>query len=396
MSDELVLLRNVLLEQQATMHRGTSAEGGSAAFARLHVAAARSASDSSLQSLDAPSRERGVRWMQQPWTLGGWLRSRAPSPASAWAFCVGAALGMVLMSTFFLGATLHRDSGSSRAAVTAAPLVHGSSALQADHAASAAEAMLRAAAALAAGLDRASQAGGERERNGNFSSTAGFDRRASQSDGERDRNGASVDSSSTGSSLADVSAATAEDTARAGASEHDDDGHGSADDEAEDDYVAGPRIDGAPEPASHNRAAWVALRAAALVASSRGSAVGVNSRVAFLFLTRGPLPHAPLWERFFTGHESEYVIHVHAAPGFELNASTVASPVFYGRTVTKSVYVAWGEMSVVAAERRLFASALLDSSVTRLVLLSESCVPLRSFRCVRCCASQLAPVRTTG
>ena len=316
------------------MHRAT--ESGSTPFVRLNAAAgARSASESSLQSLDVPSRDRAARFPQHSWTLGGWasLRSRAPSPASTWAFCVGAALGMVLMSTFFLGATLHRDRGSRASVVATTPLVRGTSALQAEHAASAAEAMLRAAAALAAGLDRG---------------------------------GASVN----GSSVADDATAV----------DFDDDGRGFGDDEAEDDYAAEQQIDGAPAPASHTRAAWVALRAAALAASARGPPVGVSPRVAFLFLTRGPLPHAPLWERFFLGHENEYVIHVHAAPGFELNASTVASPVFYGRTVASPVVVEWGQMSVVAAERRLFASALLDSSVARLVLLSESCVPLRNFR----------------
>ncbi len=71
---------------------------------------------------------------------------------------------------------------------------------------------------------------------------------------------------------------------------------------------------------------------------------------------------------------------MHAAPGFELNASTVASPVFYERTVPAPVEVQWGQMSVVGAERRLFAAALADRHVARMVLLSESCVPLRSFR----------------
>lgn len=328
---------------QAAMLRAS--ESGSTPFVRLNAAAgARSASESSLQSMDVPSRDRAARLPQHSWTLGGWavLRSRAPSPASTWAFCVGAALGMVLMSTFFLGATLHRDKGTRASVVATMPPVRATSALQAEHAASAAEAMLRAAAALAAGLDR--------------------------------RSGASANGSADDASAGDVSRENA-----AAVEFDDDDDHGFGDDEAEDDYAAG-LADGSPAPASHSRAAWVALRSAALAASSRGSPVGVSPRIAFLFLTRGPLPHAPLWERFFLGHESEYVIHVHAAPGFELNASTVASPVFYGRTVASPVVVEWGQMSVVAAERRLFASALLDSSVARLVLLSESCVPLRNFR----------------
>jgi hypothetical protein len=42
-------------------------------------------------------------------------------------------------------------------------------------------------------------------------------------------------------------------------------------------------------------------------------------KVAFMFLTRGPLPLAPLWERFFRGHEGRYSIYVHALPSYHAN-----------------------------------------------------------------------------
>lgn len=41
--------------------------------------------------------------------------------------------------------------------------------------------------------------------------------------------------------------------------------------------------------------------------------------------------------------------------------------------------VKWGEFSMVEAERRLLANALLDVSNQRFVLLSESCIPLFNF-----------------
>ena len=263
------------------------------------------------------------------------------------------------MSTLILGAALHRDRGSQPSVVAATPLVRGSSVLQAEHAASAAEAMLRAAAALAAGLDRRDSQPDKARDSANISSHADADNRCAGGD---------------------TPAGDAIDAADGGR----DPGYDEAEDEA-DDYGA-QLTDGAPTPASHNRAAWVALRAAALAASSQGPSLAGESslrKVAFLFLTRGPLPHARLWERFFQGHEGEFVVLVHASPGFELNASTVASPVFYGRTIASPVTVEWGQMSVVAAERRLFATALLDSAVARLVLLSESCVPLHSFSYVK-------------
>ncbi|CBI15481.3 unnamed protein product, partial [Vitis vinifera] len=100
-------------------------------------------------------------------------------------------------------------------------------------------------------------------------------------------------------------------------------------------------------------------------------------KVAFLFLTRGPLPLAPFWELFFKGHEGRYSIYVHSHPSF--NATLVPqSSVFHGRRIP-SKEVQWGKFNMVEAERRLLANALLDISNQRFVLLSESCIPLYNF-----------------
>ncbi|EEF37532.1 conserved hypothetical protein [Ricinus communis] len=55
-------------------------------------------------------------------------------------------------------------------------------------------------------------------------------------------------------------------------------------------------------------------------------------KIAFLFLTRGPLPFAPLWELFFKGHEGFYSIYVHCNPSFN---GSLPSPnsVFHGRMI---------------------------------------------------------------
>uniref|UniRef100_A0A2N9II36 Uncharacterized protein n=1 Tax=Fagus sylvatica TaxID=28930 RepID=A0A2N9II36_FAGSY len=100
-------------------------------------------------------------------------------------------------------------------------------------------------------------------------------------------------------------------------------------------------------------------------------------KVAFMFLTRGPLPMLPLWERFFLGKDKEkFSIYVHSPPGFDLNVSK-DSP-FYGRQIP-SQNVAWGTVKLSDAERRLLANALLDFSNERFVLLSESCIPVYNF-----------------
>ncbi|GLU06050.1 hypothetical protein SLE2022_231140 [Rubroshorea leprosula] len=99
-------------------------------------------------------------------------------------------------------------------------------------------------------------------------------------------------------------------------------------------------------------------------------------KVAFMFLTRGPLPMLPLWEKFFKGHTQYFSIYVHAPPGYEFHVST-DSP-FYARQIP-SQNVEWGTVLLADAERRLLANALLDFSNERFVLLSESCIPVYNF-----------------
>ncbi|XP_021891608.1 uncharacterized protein LOC110809930 [Carica papaya] len=99
-------------------------------------------------------------------------------------------------------------------------------------------------------------------------------------------------------------------------------------------------------------------------------------KMSFMFLTRGPLPMLPLWEKFFKGHEKLFSIYVHAPPGFYLNVSQ-DSP-FYGRQIP-SQNVEWGTATLTDAEKRLLANALLDFSNERFILLSESCIPVYNF-----------------
>ncbi|XP_059670599.1 glycosyltransferase BC10 [Cornus florida] len=99
-------------------------------------------------------------------------------------------------------------------------------------------------------------------------------------------------------------------------------------------------------------------------------------KVAFMFLAKGSLPFTLLWEKFFKGHEGLYSIYIHTHPSF--NETVPESSVFHGRRIpSKEVY--WGTMSMIDAERRLLANALLDFSNHRFVLLSETCIPLFNF-----------------
>ncbi|XP_027179623.1 uncharacterized protein LOC113778418 [Coffea eugenioides] len=102
-------------------------------------------------------------------------------------------------------------------------------------------------------------------------------------------------------------------------------------------------------------------------------------KVAFMFLTPGPLPLAPLWEKFFKGYQGLYSIYLHPHPS--CNDSWPQGSVFYGRRIP-SKPVSWGRINMIDAERRLLANALLDFSNQRFVLLSDSCIPLFNFTTV--------------
>lgn len=99
-------------------------------------------------------------------------------------------------------------------------------------------------------------------------------------------------------------------------------------------------------------------------------------KIAFMFLTKGPLPLAPLWEMFLKGHEGRYSIYLHSLPSF--HSEFPSSSVFYRRQIPSQVSE-WGRMSMCDAERRLLANALLDIANEWFILVSESCIPLYDF-----------------
>ncbi|KAJ0631256.1 putative glycosyl transferase, family 14 [Helianthus annuus] len=99
-------------------------------------------------------------------------------------------------------------------------------------------------------------------------------------------------------------------------------------------------------------------------------------KIAFMFLTKGPIPLAPLWERFFKGHKSLFTIYIHSLPSYEPRFPSTS--VFYNRQIPSQI-AEWGRMSMCDAERRLLANALLDISNEYFILVSESCIPVYNF-----------------
>lgn len=77
------------------------------------------------------------------------------------------------------------------------------------------------------------------------------------------------------------------------------------------------------------RASMVPHRGVAPFARTR------TQKIAFMFLTAGPLPLASLWEEFFHGHEGLHSIYVHSHPNHQPEFSS-DSP-FYGRSIPSQV-----------------------------------------------------------
>ncbi|OMO51764.1 Glycosyl transferase, family 14 [Corchorus capsularis] len=132
-----------------------------------------------------------------------------------------------------------------------------------------------------------------------------------------------------------------------------------------------------PETTAHNMTDQELFWRASMAPKIKQYPIKRVPKVAFLFLTRGKVSLAPLWEKFFKGNQGLYSIYVHSSP-WSLNETVPPSSVFYGRWIP-SKRVRWGEMNMVQAERRLLANALLDISNERFVLLSESCIPIFNF-----------------
>lgn len=91
-----------------------------------------------------------------------------------------------------------------------------------------------------------------------------------------------------------------------------------------------------PPEAMHDMNDEELLWRASMVPKVRMFPFDRTPKVAFMFLARGSLPLAPLWERFFQGHERLYSIYIHSQPSFKGHAPE-EGPIFHGRRVPSKV-----------------------------------------------------------
>jgi hypothetical protein len=100
-------------------------------------------------------------------------------------------------------------------------------------------------------------------------------------------------------------------------------------------------------------------------------------KVAFLFILRQKIPMEPLWERFFADGNDSYSIYTH--PSWWADEFPQRS-LFHNRSIATKEVKRF-DISLVDVVRRLLAFALLDTGRAHLwfVLVSEACIPVRSF-----------------
>lgn len=107
------------------------------------------------------------------------------------------------------------------------------------------------------------------------------------------------------------------------------------------------------------------------------SVLGSDDKIAFLFLTKGPLPLEDIWREFFhwRANSSHYSIYVHAQHGYHYPPTSF----FHGKIVPEQVKVQWGGMTQVRAIKYLVRHALEDPLNKWFCLMSETCIPLIPF-----------------
>lgn len=98
---------------------------------------------------------------------------------------------------------------------------------------------------------------------------------------------------------------------------------------------AAPKDWKAPEELWHSMSDKELLWRASMVPQVLKCPYNRTPKVAFMFLTRGRLPFAPLWERFFNRNEGLYSIYLHASPEFTYEPPN--SSVFYKRRIPSKV-----------------------------------------------------------
>lgn len=98
-----------------------------------------------------------------------------------------------------------------------------------------------------------------------------------------------------------------------------------------------------------------------------------NKKIAFCFLIYDSINNEELWKKFFdTADKNKYTIYIHYKQNVPLKY-------FENYKLKNCIDTEWGKISLVKASNILFKSAYEDPQNHKFVLLSNSCIPLKSF-----------------
>ena len=120
-------------------------------------------------------------------------------------------------------------------------------------------------------------------------------------------------------------------------------------------------------------------------APAMGSPATCNAspRLAFLFLCENGIATEPLWRDFFEAAgdwRSLASVYVHVAD--RRFARLPATSFFAGHEIDERIGVNWGDATIMRATVALLRAALKAPCNARFALLSDSCAPLHSLRCM--------------
>lgn len=98
-----------------------------------------------------------------------------------------------------------------------------------------------------------------------------------------------------------------------------------------------------------------------------------KKKIAFIFLSIGDVNQYKIWERFFKGNEDKYNIYIH--PKFPNRVRSF----FKNHIIDNIIETKWGDVSLVNATNIMIKKALEDASNKKIILVSDSCIPIKKF-----------------
>jgi len=99
----------------------------------------------------------------------------------------------------------------------------------------------------------------------------------------------------------------------------------------------------------------------------------VQKKIAFCFLIYDTINNESLWNDFFNKvNRQKYQIHIH----YKFNKSM---KFFDKYKLDNTIETKYGDISLVHAQNLLIKEALKDKSITHIIFLSNSCIPVKSF-----------------